>query len=205
VSSDSNPVGERAHTTFDGDVHPRVCASVSTVVRTCRPARASREDAHPRCAALDTPGMGRHANYLNGMTSWRLAVTLALGRNTGPAISKDAGIQCSHGTPTTEAAPVDGASVGTNPELGVGISKLSAAKRCDDGTVTFQRPYPPREVRRLSPPRSGSSAACPPKSSPGPNGFHATFCRRSTERVWSLEMIAASCSRSEMSSLMQAR
>jgi hypothetical protein len=71
--------------------------------------------------------MGRHANYLNGMTSWRLALTLALGRNTGPAISKDAGIQCSHGTPTTEAAarPVDGASVGTNPELGVGISKLS--------------------------------------------------------------------------------
>ena len=37
-------------------------------------------------------------------TSWRLAGTLALGRNTVLAILKDAGIQCSHGTPSTEAA-----------------------------------------------------------------------------------------------------
>ena len=43
--------------------------------------------------------MGRHANHLNGMTSRRLAVTLALGRNTPLAVLKDAGIQCSHGDP----------------------------------------------------------------------------------------------------------
>ena len=93
--------------------------------------------------------MARHANYLNGMTSWRSAVTLALGRNTGLAILKDAGIQCSHGTPSTEAAArtVDAALVGADPELGVGISRLSAAQRCDDHTVTFQRAWPPREVR----------------------------------------------------------
>jgi hypothetical protein len=73
--------------------------------------------------------MGKHANYLNGMTSWRLAMTLALGRNTGLAILKDAGIQCSHGTPNTEAAArtVDAALVGADPELGMGISKLPAA------------------------------------------------------------------------------
>ena len=47
---------------------------------------------------------GRHAHYPNGMTSWRAAVTLALGRCTGLAILKDAGIQCSHGIPSTEAA-----------------------------------------------------------------------------------------------------
>ena len=33
-----------------------------------------------------------------------LAVTLPLGRNTGLAILKDAGIQCRHGTSSTEAA-----------------------------------------------------------------------------------------------------
>jgi hypothetical protein len=65
------------------------------------------------------------------MTSWRLAVTLALGRDTGLAALKDAGIQCSHGTPSTEAAArtVDAALVGADPELGIGISKLSAAMR----------------------------------------------------------------------------
>jgi hypothetical protein len=52
--------------------------------------------------------MGRHANYLNGMASWRSAVTLALGRNTEPVILKDAGIQHSHGTPSTEAAAGNG-------------------------------------------------------------------------------------------------
>jgi hypothetical protein len=58
-------------------------------------------------------------------------MTLTLGRNTGLAILKDAGIQCSHGTPSTEAtAPtVDAASVGADPELGTGISKLPAARR----------------------------------------------------------------------------
>jgi hypothetical protein len=73
--------------------------------------------------------MGRHANYLNGMTSWRLAVTLAVGRNTGLAILTDAGIRCSHGTPSTEAATrtLDAALVGADPELGMGISKHSAA------------------------------------------------------------------------------
>jgi hypothetical protein len=47
------------------------------------------------------------------------------GRNTGPEILKDAGIQCSHGTPSTEAAArtVDAALVGADPELGMGISK----------------------------------------------------------------------------------
>ena len=49
MSSDRKAVGQRAHTTLGGDVHPRVCASVSNVVRTRRPARASREDTHPRC------------------------------------------------------------------------------------------------------------------------------------------------------------
>jgi hypothetical protein len=70
--------------------------------------------------------MGRHAKNLNGMTSWRLAVALAPGRNAGLAILKDAGIHCSHGTPSTEAAArrVDAALVGADPELGVGISKL---------------------------------------------------------------------------------
>jgi hypothetical protein len=34
--------------------------------------------------------MGRHANHLNGMTSWPLAATLALGRNTGLAGLKTA-------------------------------------------------------------------------------------------------------------------
>jgi hypothetical protein len=48
--------------------------------------------------------MGRHANYLNGMTSWRLAVTLALGRNTVLAIRRMPASQYSHGTPSTEAA-----------------------------------------------------------------------------------------------------
>ena len=38
-------------------------------------------------------GMGKHANYPNAMTRWRLAVTLALGRNTVLAILKDAGTQ----------------------------------------------------------------------------------------------------------------
>jgi hypothetical protein len=90
--------------------------------------------------------MGRHANYLNGMTSWRLAVTLTVGRNTRLAILKDAGIQGSHGTPSTDAAArtVDAALVGGDPEFGMGISKLSAAQRCDDGTVTFQRAWPPQ-------------------------------------------------------------
>ena len=36
--------------------------------------------------------MGKHANYLNAMTSRRLTVTLALGRNAVPVIFKDAGI-----------------------------------------------------------------------------------------------------------------
>lgn len=34
MSSDSKAVGQRAHTTFGGDVHPRICASVPNVVRT---------------------------------------------------------------------------------------------------------------------------------------------------------------------------
>ena len=38
---------QRAHTTPGGDVYPRVFASVSNVVRTCEPARASREHTHP--------------------------------------------------------------------------------------------------------------------------------------------------------------
>src|SRR6188472_2663067 len=42
VSSDDQVVGERAHTTLGGDVHPEVCASASNVVPTCWPARASR-------------------------------------------------------------------------------------------------------------------------------------------------------------------
>jgi hypothetical protein len=73
--------------------------------------------------------MGRHANYLNGVTSWRCAATPALGRNTGLAILNDAGIQCSHGTPGTEAAveTVDAALVVADPELGMGTSKFSAA------------------------------------------------------------------------------
>jgi hypothetical protein len=64
----------------------------------------------------------------------------------GLAILMDAGIQCSHGTPTTEAAAptVDAASVTADPELGMGISKLPAAQRCDDDTVAFQRAWPPR-------------------------------------------------------------
>ncbi len=33
--------------------------------------------------------MGKHANYLDGMASWRLAATLALGRNTWPPTLKD--------------------------------------------------------------------------------------------------------------------
>jgi hypothetical protein len=41
--------------------------------------------------------MGRYANYLNMVTSWRCAATLALGRNIGLAILKDAGIQPSQG------------------------------------------------------------------------------------------------------------
>jgi hypothetical protein len=94
-------------------------------------------------------GMGRLANYLNGMASWRLAVTLALGRNAGLAILKDAGIQCSHDSLSTEAAAptVDAASVSADPELGMGISKLSAAPRCDDDTVTFQRAWPSQGSR----------------------------------------------------------
>ena len=41
------------------------------------------------------------------------------------AILKDAGVQCSHGTPSTEAAArtVDAALVGAGPELGMGISE----------------------------------------------------------------------------------
>jgi hypothetical protein len=53
---------------------------------------------------------GGHANYLNGMTSWRLAVTPALGRNTGLAILKDAGIQCGHGTTFQRAWPPQGST-----------------------------------------------------------------------------------------------
>jgi hypothetical protein len=76
--------------------------------------------------------------------SW-LAVMLALGRSTGLAILTDAGIQCRHGTSSTEAAArtVD-AAFGVDPELGMGISELSAAQRCDDETVTFQRAWPPQ-------------------------------------------------------------
>ena len=48
--------------------------------------------------------MGKHANYLNGMRSWRLAVTLALGRTTVLAILKDAGIPMQPQAPSTEAA-----------------------------------------------------------------------------------------------------
>jgi hypothetical protein len=84
--------------------------------------------------------MGRHANYLDGMTSWRLAVTLAPGRNTGLAILKDAGIQCSRGTPSIEVAArtVDAALAGADPEFGMGISRLPAAQRCIDDTATSQ-------------------------------------------------------------------
>ena len=53
MSSDSKAVGQRVHTTFGGDVHPRVCTSVERGAYR-RLARASREDAHPWCAALDT-------------------------------------------------------------------------------------------------------------------------------------------------------
>jgi hypothetical protein len=92
--------------------------------------------------------MGRHANYLNGMTSWRLTVTLALGPYTGPAILTDAGIQSAIGTPRSEAAArtVDAALVGADPQLGMGIPKRSAAHRCDDHTIRFQRAWPPRGV-----------------------------------------------------------
>jgi hypothetical protein len=71
--------------------------------------------------------LARHANDLNGMTSWRSAVTLALGRNTGRAILQDAGIQCSHGTPSIEAAArtVDAGLVGADPELGHGDFEAS--------------------------------------------------------------------------------
>jgi hypothetical protein len=55
--------------------------------------------------------MGRHANYLNGMTSWPLAATLALGRNTGLAILKDAGI------------PMHSALTDTARELGVNAGR----------------------------------------------------------------------------------
>jgi hypothetical protein len=34
--------------------------------------------------------------------------------------------------------------VGVDPELGMEISKPSAAQRCDDETVTFQRAWPPQ-------------------------------------------------------------
>jgi hypothetical protein len=53
--------------------------------------------------------MGKHANYLNGMTSWRLAVTLALGQNTVLATLKHAGIPMEPQAPSTEAAatPID--------------------------------------------------------------------------------------------------
>ena len=167
MSSDSKAVGQRAHTTFGGDVHPRVCASVSNVVRTCRPARASREDAHPDSRHSTRPDVanfgqkrGRECRGVPELTTrhgearqlpqrddeWRLAVALAPARNTGLAISKDAGIQCSQATPSSEAAArtVDAALVGPDPELGMGISSLSAAQRCDDDTVTFQRAWPPR-------------------------------------------------------------
>ena len=61
------------------------------------------------------------------MTSWRLAVTLVLGRHTGLAILKHAGAQRSLGTPNTQAAAstVDAALVGAGPELGKGDFKAS--------------------------------------------------------------------------------
>jgi hypothetical protein len=51
VSPDGEVVGQRAHTTLGGGVHPRVCASASNVVRTCQPARASREDVNAEAGA----------------------------------------------------------------------------------------------------------------------------------------------------------
>jgi hypothetical protein len=53
-------------------------------------------------------GMGKHANYLNGTTSWRLAVTLALGRNTVLAILKDAGIPMQPRDPKYRSSHIDG-------------------------------------------------------------------------------------------------
>lgn len=52
-------------------------------------------------------------------------MTLALCRNAKLAILKGAGIQCSHGTPSTEAAArtVDVALL-ARPELGVGIQSF---------------------------------------------------------------------------------
>src|SRR5271166_6280702 len=75
VSSDGEVVGQRAHTTLGGGVHPRVCASASNVVRTCRPARASREDTHPRCAAGPNFGHERGRERRGGRPT-RLPVSI---------------------------------------------------------------------------------------------------------------------------------
>jgi hypothetical protein len=53
----------------------------------------------------DVNAGARHANYLNGMTSWLLAATLALGRNTGLAILKDAGIPIQPRDPKYKTQP----------------------------------------------------------------------------------------------------
>ena len=69
---------------------------------------------------------------------------LAAGRNTGLAILKDAGIPTQPRDPSTETAvrTVDAALVGAPTGLRVRISKLPAAQRCDDDTVTFQPARP---------------------------------------------------------------
>jgi hypothetical protein len=85
--------------------------------------------------------MGKHANYLNGMTSWRLAVTLALGQNTVLATLKHAGIPMEPQAPSTEAAatPIDtfdGSSITfttveragrSAPPRRVGVTKLGSS------------------------------------------------------------------------------
>ena len=85
--------------------------------------------------------MGKHANYLNGMTSWRLAVTLALGQNTVLATLKHAGIPMEPQAPSTEAAatPID---------------------TFDGSSITFttvERRRPPRSPRRVDVTRLGGA------------------------------------------------
>jgi hypothetical protein len=55
--------------------------------------------------------------------------------------------------------------VDADPELGMGISKLSAAQRSDDDTATFQCAWPP-PGKQAPPPTVVSSGCWRPLSSP---------------------------------------
>ena len=72
-------LGQRARTTLSGGVHPRVYASASNVMSTCRPARASREDTfkrHPRPAVPSSsnpaasPGWAWLDNTITPPSGW---------------------------------------------------------------------------------------------------------------------------------------